>query len=81
MDNGQESFWDHLEDLRKVLGFVKVEGALIAHYDIKEDSNPEVPFESPSTSIDESIKKIDSLGVTTQYINKIKGRPLLVGWE
>lgn len=61
-----------LEDLRKVLGFVKVEGALIAHYDIKEDSNPEVPFESPSTSIDESIKKIDSLGVTTQYINKIK---------
>ena len=62
----------NLEDLRKKAGFVKTEGALMAYYEIKEGSCPEVPFESSDVHFNESIKKLEHMGVSTKYTNKIK---------
>ena len=62
----------NLEDLRKAKGFVKTDGTVMAYYEIKEGSCPEVSFESSNVNFNKSIKKMEHIGVSTKYINKIK---------
>ncbi len=61
-----------LEDLRKIVDFVKIEGNPIAYYEINDYNSIEVPFKSPDIYIDKSIKQIDYIGVTTRFAIKIK---------